>query len=134
MISAVMWYRSEQASSRSDRVIVTAARPRGMRTEISRDVTLLRSFLAASTSRARSASHAWSSVRSSTSSGDSVVREPLHHQVEQPAVHVRAAQLVVAVGGQHPHRAALDPQHRRVEGAAAEVIDQDRPVAPVVSP
>ena len=50
--------------------------------------------------------------------------ELLGHEVHQPLVPVVAAQLHVAVGGQGDELAAADFHHRHVEGAAAQVVDQ----------
>ena len=44
--------------------------------------------------------------------------------VQQQLVEVVAAQVRVAVAGKHLHHPALDLHDRDVEGAAAEVVDQ----------
>ena len=66
--------------------------------------------------------------------GRELIPEPFHDHVEQAPVDVGAAERRVPVGGQHLDRAARDPQHRGVERAPAQVVDQDGPVAAEVSP
>ncbi len=54
--------------------------------------------------------------------------EPVGQVLDQPVVPVGAAQLVVAVGADHLDVPAVQRDHRGVEGAAAEVVHQDRVV------
>ena len=49
----------------------------------------------------------------------------LEHVFDDLVVEVVAAEMVVAVTGDHFDHAGLDPHHGDIEGAAAEVIDQD---------
>ena len=51
--------------------------------------------------------------------------EVLEHMLDDLVVEIVAAEMVVAVAGDHLHHAFLDPHHRDVEGAAAQVVDED---------
>ena len=51
--------------------------------------------------------------------------EGLQHVVDDPVVEVHAAQEGVTAGGQHLEDVAGELQHRDVEGAAAQVVDED---------
>ena len=65
----------------------------------------------------------------SSSSGDELVPEPSEDDVEQTLIDVGTAERRVPVGGQDAHLAASDPQHGGVERAAAEIVDENSPVA-----
>ena len=58
--------------------------------------------------------------------------EGLQHVVDDPVVEVDPAEEGVAAGGQHLEDVAGDLQHRDVEGAAAQVVDQHVLVQPAV--
>ena len=51
--------------------------------------------------------------------------EVLEHVLDDLVVEVVPAEMVVAVAGDHLHHAFLDPHDGDVEGAAAEVVDED---------
>ena len=53
-----------------------------------------------------------------------LVLELVAHIVQQQLVKVVAAQLRVAMTGQHLDNAALDLDNRDIEGAAAQIVDQ----------
>ena len=52
--------------------------------------------------------------------------ELVDEAVDDPLVPVVAAEVVVAAGGLHLEHALADLEQRDVEGAAAEVEDEDR--------
>ena len=52
--------------------------------------------------------------------------EPVGHVLGQPHVPIVAAQPHVAVGGERVNLARRQPQQRGVEGAAAQVVDEQR--------
>ena len=57
--------------------------------------------------------------------GVALAFEPVHEVIQDAGVEVVAAQAVIAVAGQDLHHVFLHPDHGDIEGAAAEVIDQD---------
>src|SRR5699024_10613089 len=53
--------------------------------------------------------------------------EAFQQVIGEFVVPVRATQPVITVGAHHPYVVVLDPDHRRVEGAPAQVVDQQVP-------
>ncbi len=49
----------------------------------------------------------------------------LQHMVYDLLIEIITAQVIVAVAGQNLHHALLQTHHRNVEGAPAQVVDQD---------
>ena len=62
--------------------------------------------------------------RSPRTSGAPVAMKRVEDEIEQELVEVVAAQLVVAVAGQHLGHVPRDLHDGHVEGAAAQVVDQ----------
>jgi hypothetical protein len=65
---------------------------------------------------------------------DAVGRELRDHNVDQGAVEVAAAEEVVAVVPDDAQQPFLGLEQGHVEGSAAEIVDQPRPIAALARP